>query len=206
MKDRALLIRAQGITKRFNRLTLFKDIQVSLEMGQSLAITGPNGSGKSTLLEIIAGVRAPTSGDIQYLIDDERIDNKKIMDYSGFQSPRINPYIELSGYENVQFVSGSRIDHPALMDLFKRIGLFDHRNKKVKFYSSGMKQRLRILLAILRDPPILFLDEPGTNLDDSGKRVVFSYLKSVMKSKIVLIATNEESEATLCGMRIHLGK
>lgn len=206
MNDRALTLRARDVTKRFNRLILFKDIQVSLEMGQSLAITGPNGSGKSTLLEIIAGVRAPTSGDIQYLIDNERIDNKKIMDYSGFQSQRINPYIELSGYENVQFVSGSGIDRDIHMDLFKRFGLFEHRNKKVKFYSSGMKQRLRILLAILRDPPILFLDEPGTNLDDRGKEVVFSYLKSVMRVKIVLIATNEESEATLCGMRIRLGK
>lgn len=205
MNNVALAIRAQDITKRFNRLTLFKDIQVSLEMGQSLAITGPNGSGKSTLLEIIAGVRAPTSGDIQYLVDNERIDNRRIRDYSGFQSQRINPYIELSGYENVQFVSGSGIDPDIPVDLFKRFGLFEHRNKKVKFYSSGMKQRLRILLAILRDPPILFLDEPGTNLDDRGKEAVFSYLKSVMRVKIVLIATNEESEATLCNTRVRLG-
>ena len=205
MNNVALAIRAQDITKRFNRLTLFKDIQVSLEMGQSLAITGPNGSGKTTLLEIIAGVRAPTSGDIQYLVDNERIDNRRIRDCSGFQSQRINPYIELSGYENVQFVSGSGIDPDIPVDLFKRFGLFEHRNKKVKFYSSGMKQRLRILLAILRDPPILFLDEPGTNLDDRGKEAVFSYLKSVMRVKIVLIATNEESEATLCNTRVRLG-
>jgi heme exporter protein A len=206
MNDSALSIRAQHITKRFNRLTLFKDIEVSLERGQSLAITGPNGSGKSTLLEIIAGIRAPTRGDIGFFIDDERIDSKKIMDYSGFQSSRVNPYIELTGYENLQFVSDTHIDIVSVNRLFERFGLFDHRNKKVKFYSSGMRQRLKILLAILRDPPILFLDEPGTNLDDDGKRAVFSYLKSVMKFKIVLIATNEGSEAELCGMRIHLGQ
>jgi ABC-type multidrug transport system ATPase subunit len=69
-----------------------------------------------------------------------------------------------------------------------------------------MRQRLKIMLAILQDPPILFLDEPGTNLDDDGKRAVFSYLESVMRYKIVLIATNEESEAELCDMRIHLGQ
>jgi ABC-type multidrug transport system ATPase subunit len=206
MDDRALLIRAQHISKRFNRLTLFKDVEVSLKRGQSLAITGPNGSGKSTLLEIIAGIRSPTSGDIAFFIDDERIDSKRIMDYSGFQSPRINPYIELSGYENLQFVSDEHIDSVSMRELFERLGLFDHINKKVKFYSSGMRQRLKIMLAILRDPPMLFLDEPGTNLDDDGKRAVFSYLKSVMKNKIVLIATNEELEAELCGMRIHLGQ
>jgi heme exporter protein A len=206
MNDRALLIRAQHISKRFNRLTLFKDIEVSLERGQSLAITGPNGSGKSTLLEIIAGIRSPTSGDVVFFIDDERIDSKRIMDYSGFQSSRINPYIELSGYENLQFVSDDHIDSVSVRELFERFGLFDHRNKKVKYYSSGMRQRLKIMLAILQDPPILFLDEPGTNLDDDGKRAVFSYLESVMRYKIVLIATNEESEAELCGMRIHLGQ
>ncbi len=206
MNDRALSIRAQHIAKRFNRLTLFKDIEVSLERGQSLAITGPNGSGKSTLLEIIAGIRAPTSGDIVCFIGDERIDSKKIMDYGGFQSSRVNPYIELSGYENLQFVSDAHIDSVSADELFERFGLFDHRNKKVKYYSSGMRQRLKILLAILRDPPILFLDEPGTNLDDDGKRTVFSYLESVMKFKIILIATNEEPEAELCGMRIHLGQ
>ncbi len=206
MNDRSLSIKAQHIAKRFNRLTLFKDIEVSLERGQSLAITGPNGSGKSTLLEIIAGIRAPTSGDIVCFIDDERIDSKKIMDYGGFQSSRVNPYIELSGYENLQFVSDAHIDSVSADELFERFGLFDHRNKKVKYYSSGMRQRLKILLAILRDPPILFLDEPGTNLDDDGKRTVFSYLESVMKFKIILIATNEEPEAELCGMRIHLGQ
>jgi heme exporter protein A len=119
MNDRALLIGAQHISKRFNRLTLFKDIEVSLERGQSLAITGPNGSGKSTLLEIIAGIRSPTSGDIVFFIDDERIDSKRIMDYSGFQSSRINPYIELSGYENLQFVSDDHIDSVSVRELFE---------------------------------------------------------------------------------------
>ena len=200
-------IHAQGITKKFNNVTLFKDLRFSLRMGKSLAVTGPNGSGKSTLLEIAAVLRMPTKGTVRYSQNEGDIPPDKIHSLIGFSSFRINPYGEMTGYENIMFVAGgtgrdlSRAD-----ELLNRLNLYPDRNKRVRHYSSGMKQRLRFLLAVINEPPILFFDEPGANLDRQGRDIIYSYIDSLKKDRIIIIATNEEEEAGLCDERIRLGR
>jgi heme exporter protein A len=196
-------IEADNIAKRYNRQTLFQNLDFSVETGHSLALTGPNGSGKTTLLEIIATLRRPSAGSVRYLVGGIEIEKREILNVVGFQSPRSNPYSELSGLENIQFI-GSDVDDTVIDDLLFQFGLYEHRNKQVKFYSSGMKQRLKLLLTILFHPPIIILDEPGMNLDSAGKNILFSYLESVRASRIILIATNEVSEADWCTVRINL--
>lgn len=200
-------VEAGGLSKKFNNRVLFKGISFSLKTGGSRAVTGPNGSGKSTLLEIMASLRMPTRGEVSYFQGEEKVPVEKIYSLSGFSSFRVNPYGELSGYENIVFASGKAGDLLARADDFlKMLKLHPDRDKRVKYYSSGMKQRMRFLLAVINDPPILFLDEPGANLDSEGKDIIYSYIKSVKSKKIILIATNEEEEAALCDDRISLGK
>ena len=199
-------IEAKGISKRFNRAVLFRNIDFSVSTGESIAITGPNGSGKSTLLEIIACIKKPTSGSIEYSRNNGAIDSSEIFDHIGFASPRTNPYGDLTGYENINFAMISRSSGNMDPDqLLKRFTIYKQRNKIVRLYSSGMKQRLKLLIAILNDPPIILLDEPGTNLDKSGREIIFSYLESVRREKVIIIATNDEGEAEFCDKRIRLG-
>jgi ABC-type multidrug transport system ATPase subunit len=90
--------------------------------------------------------------------------------------------------------------------MLKKFDLSGHSDKKVKYYSSGMKQRLKIILAALNEPPVLILDEPGTNLDSAGREILYGYLDSVRKEKIIILATNDPAEEKLCGGVIRLGR
>ncbi len=206
-QKRIFSINAKGLTKRFNAITLFKDLDIYLNTGRSLAITGANGAGKSTLLEIIANLRQSTKGEITYAHNDLVIAPNKIYTYIGFSSFRINPYNELTGLENI-FFSAREIkkNENKIEEFLVKFNLYKDKDKRVKFYSSGMKQRLRYLLAALNNPPILALDEPGANLDKEGKDIIYSDIRSKKNGKIIIIATNEEEEAALCNERIKLGE
>ena len=199
-------IETTGITKRFNKYLIFKDLAFSIKTGESLAITGSNGSGKSTLLEIIACIQRATKGSIEYQYNETAIASKELSDHIGFASPAVNPYGELTGLENILFTCGSNKDAvPKIEELLERFDLYKYKDKCLKLYSSGMKQRLKFMITILDDPPILLLDEPGSNLDRKGKDIIYSYIDSVKEGKLIIIATNEDEEALLCNDSIYLG-
>ncbi len=195
---------ADSLKKNFGGNVLFRDVTIGLRTGQSLSVTGPNGAGKSTLLEIIAGIRSPSSGGVVFRRDNDPLPPNMIRSVTGFLSPRVNPYSELTGLENILFASGSA-EQGAAEDLLRRFGMHAHRNKLVRLYSSGMRQRLKIILALLSDPGVLILDEPGSNLDAAGREILHTYLRGLKGGKILIIATNDEEEARLCDGGIRLG-
>ena len=104
MTDSSYKIVSKSLAKKFTRKPLFKDISFTLETGNSLCLAGPNGSGKSTLLQIIAGLKSPTRGSVDFYHNDERIENEIINNHIGCSSPVINPYDDLTGIENIEFV------------------------------------------------------------------------------------------------------
>lgn len=197
-------ISGEGLAKKFGRNALFRNINLALETGQSLSITGPNGSGKSTLLMILAGLLRPTAGSIS-LATTKAIEKSEWPLHIGYTGPLINPYDELTGMENISFAAMQGRDDSRALPLLEQFCLDRHRDKKVKHYSSGMKQRLKILLALLNDPPVLMLDEPGMNLDAGGTAVLHSCIQSVRNDKIIILATNDEKEEKLCSGVIRLG-
>ncbi|OHD63764.1 MAG: hypothetical protein A2176_14615 [Spirochaetes bacterium RBG_13_51_14] len=197
-------LRVQDLAKKFNSTLLFKSISFSVETGGSLCVTGPNGSGKSTLLKILAGIMNPTGGAVS-LAAAADIPPCDWMNHIGYTGPLVNPYDDLTGLENIQFVLKSGNYASRLDSLLRQFNLTQHRDKLVKHYSSGMKQRLRLILAVLNDPPVLILDEPGTNLDAGGREALSSFLDLARKQKIIVLATNEPGEEKLCGGGIRLG-
>jgi len=197
-RDQLYNITAKSLSKKFNRLSLFRGIGFEYKTGDSISITGPNGSGKSTLLQIIAGIKSPSSGKVEYSTDGSIIEKHDLYKYAGFISPLVNPYDELTGYENIQFSLRKKMDNSDINSILERFHLQGHENKIAKYYSSGMKQRLKFICAIINEPSILFLDEPGTNLDRSGKDLIYSYVDSVRDEKLIFIATNEGEERELC--------
>ncbi len=200
-----ITITGTSISKRFSTQLLFKKLNLSMSSASSWSITGQNGSGKSTLLQIIAKIQQPTRGTIEYISDNELLNDEKIHDRMSYTGPLINPYEELTGEENLSFCSSSKENNERGIELLDYFDIFKHKSKALKHYSSGMKQRLKLCLALCNNPHILFLDEPSMYLDSSGIDKLFNMLSDLSSNILLVIATNEKTEKDFCQEEIHLG-
>jgi ABC-type multidrug transport system ATPase subunit len=182
-------------------------VNFELSKKSSVAITGRNGSGKSTLIKIIANLLTQSSGDLNLFSEGKKVKKEIVYKYIGFVSPYLNLYDEFTGSENLKLASGIRgISNDNADSVLKRVGLFERRHDLLKIYSSGMKQRLKIAFSILHDPQILLLDEPTSNLDLEGVGVVDDIASEYKKDRILIIATNDAHEKTLCDSEINLNR
>ncbi len=200
----SIIIEGASITHRFGTRTIFTGVSIVAFPGGPAAITGPNGSGKSTLLEILAGLRRPTDGSVMMRIQGEP-HTASLERFVGFASPRLRLYEELTALETLDFIAQNRLSRERGRELIGRFGLEDRAHSRVGAFSTGMMQRLKLIAAALNDPPILLLDEPCSNLDEDGRRLVFEYLASVKDRKAIVIATNDPGEADFCEGRASLG-
>jgi len=201
-------IHARDLSKNFNRRPIFRDISFSLSSPDSIAFTGKNGSGKSTLAKIVAGVLSPTKGEVVYQMNGKALteDERKI--HVGFVSPYLNLYDEFTALENIALLAKMRSNHSSIEaiteSLLKRFNLWQRRDDNVRGYSSGMKQRLKYVFALVHSPSILILDEPSTNLDNDGMNVVEEVVKEQLSSSILVVATNDSAEANWCKQVVQL--
>jgi heme exporter protein A len=202
-------ITVHGLSKDFNRITIFKDISFSLSSPASLSITGKNGAGKSTLSKILAGLLSSTRGTIAYSVNGKQIGIEEFKHHIGFVSPYLNLYDEFTALENLQFLSRIRIaaqqKDERIRELLTRVGLWDRRDDMVGTFSSGMKQRLKYAFALLHNPAVLILDEPNSNLDAEGIEVIKQIMLEQKKTNILIIATNDKEEANWCAQQIQVG-
>lgn len=198
-------VEASGLARKFGRTGIFKDINFTVASGESFCVTGANGSGKSTLLKILAGLLSPSAGTVTHTLEHE-VPKASWQEHTGYTGPLVNPYDELTALEHIRFAGKRAVDRAVADSFLERFDLARHRDKKVRHYSSGMKQRLKIILAVLNDPPVLILDEPSTNLDGDGREALRSHLDSIRSGRIIIIATNDPAEERLCGGGIRLGQ
>ena len=205
-----LRLTANGITKEFNRRTIFRDVSLSLSQGDSLAITGRNGSGKSTLVKVIAGLLSATHGKVEFSVDGEPLDLENLRYHIGLVTPYLQLYDEFSGSENLELLSQIRsdvgVDRERIQQILAYVGLWERKSDFVRTYSSGMKQRLKYAFAVLHRPSLLILDEPTSNLDDDGISMVKRFVDDQKKSGILIVATNDAVEAGWCSSNVELGK
>jgi len=160
----------RDISKSFGSREVLSGINVLMDSG-CLAVTGPNGSGKSTLLRIIAGLLAPTGGQVVLRSDGRPAPPELRRDLVGLVAPDLALYDELSAIENLRFfarVRGLRTADAELAASLEKLGLAGRENDRLGSYSSGMRQRVKCAFALLHDPPVLLLDEPSANLDETG--------------------------------------
>jgi heme exporter protein A len=202
-------LKVKGLGKQYPNTPLFKDISFSLSRGNVLAITGWNGSGKSTLVRIIAGLTSPSAGQIELSIDGNVISKASRRKYLGLVAPAISLYDELTGLENLEFfcrvrgIFRTRSHHLALM---ARAGLNGQANKSCRDYSSGMKQRLKLVQALVHAPPLLLLDEPGTTLDREGIKIVRRIVRQQRETGMTIIASNDKREVEYADRIINLSE
>jgi len=188
-----------GLSMAYGDRVLFSGISATLRSGTCTVVAGPNGAGKSTILRIVCGLQRPTAGAVKFRLDDNREEDprnfrRRMLGYAG---PDFSPYTELSGAENILFaarIRGMKLGSPK--DLLKRVGLKASRmDEPVGTYSSGMKQRVRLAMSILGDPPLLVWDEPTAMLDSAGRCVVETVLNDhLSRGGTLLIATNDAAE------------
>ena len=203
--EEKITLKAVNLTRKFDRRPIFKDVNFELTMGSATAITGRNGSGKSTLIKIIANLLIQSSGELNLYSGTEKIKKENIYKYIGFVSPYLNLYDEFTGFENLKIISDIRgWGHDNIDSALTRVGLIHRKNDLLKIYSSGMKQRLKIAFAILHNPKVLLLDEPTSNLDLDGISVVDDIANEYKKDRILIIATNDAHERSLCNSEINL--
>ncbi len=186
------------VCKRFQHREIFRNISFELAAGDVLTVTGPNGSGKSTLVKIISGLMRPSEGSVEYFREGHKINSEDHFQYVGFVAPYLQLYSRLTGWENVQFFAkmlGVEKTKNDLLELFARFGLKGREHDVLHTYSSGMLQRMRYVLALMHQPPILILDEPTSNLDVHGVKIVYELIRERVAEQIVIIATNEPEEA-----------
>lgn len=198
---------SESVNKTFGRRLIFRDISFNLNSSTIFGISGPNGSGKSTLVKIIANIISPSSGKLVHNFNGDEIKPEKLHNHIGLVSPYLVLYDEFTAYENLNYFSEIRgifFNKGKAEDLLNKFLLFNRKDDLVKTYSSGMKQRLKFIFALMHSPQLIILDEPTSNLDDEGKEVVFELVKEEGNRNIVVIASNEKSDLNLCTNLIDL--
>jgi heme exporter protein A len=196
------------VAKRYDLRVVFKSVSGEAGPGEVLVITGPNGSGKSTLLAILCGLIRPTRGTVSHALNGNEIRREDWRHHLGVVAPAMSVYEELSGMENLRFfadVRGLARDDTRCHECLALVGLESERRTPVRGYSTGMAQRLKIAQALLHDPAVLFLDEPGSNLDPAGKEWLADYVQGLLAvGKTVILATNDRDEMEWGEQRVAL--
>ena len=201
-------VKLRNITKYYGERRVFEGICAEALPGSALAVIGRNGSGKSTLLRIIAGLARPTSGDVVIEDDGRALSPAERRNTIGFVAPDLCLYDELTAVENLAFfarVRGLRRSEKDMTGLVARVGLEGRENEQLASYSSGMRQRMKYAFALLHDPAILLLDEPGANLDAAGIELVEEIVQDHRKRGVLILATNDAREAEYGDKAIDLG-
>lgn len=183
---------------------VFKDVSLQFSNGDIIAITGSNGSGKSTLIKVLSGVLSYNSGEINIERNSSKSNIAEIKDNLSLVSPYLNLYEEFTPLEHYKIsadLRGIRFDNGMFDELMNKFNILKHRNSQIRNFSSGMKQRMKFVLAMQNNPTILFLDEPTSNLDNDGIEIVNKVITEHSDNGgCVVIATNEEREKSLCKM------
>jgi ABC-type multidrug transport system ATPase subunit len=185
--------------KRFNREWIFRHFEYSFFSSNAYAITGPNGSGKSTLLQFIAGALMPTEGKVSFYKEND----KPVEVYYPLLSiaaPYLDTIEEMTANEFFRFHQEFKPLLPAMtiQEILARVGLQKAADKQIRFYSSGMKQRIKLAQAFFSDTPVLLLDEPTTNLDASGIELYHELIRDYCRERLVIVSSNDVLEYSFC--------
>lgn len=195
-----MIISCDSLYKRYSYSWIIKNINTTFTGPKIYGISGPNGSGKSTLLSLLSGFLSPSQGTVAYNLNGAIIKREDVFKYVSIAAP----YVELiEEYTVGELLDMYRKLKPLQQDLktmefLKVCYLEDDKNKPIKYFSSGMKQRVQLLLAIGTDCPLLLLDEPSSFLDDNARRWMYSLLKSRCSEKLVIMASNDTADLEQC--------
>jgi ABC-type multidrug transport system ATPase subunit len=193
-------IQLSHIGKRYNREWIFRHVDYCFKSKEKHAIVGSNGSGKSTLLQIIAGALLHSEGEMTFThsTNNEIIKPETVYQHIAYAAPYLELLEEMTAKEMFDFHSRFKTMTTDLTSVLNTVGLQNAQNKQIRYFSSGMKQRLKLGLAFFSDASILLLDEPTTNLDQSGIADYLQLISSQTQNRTVIICSNDKTEYSFC--------
>jgi ABC-2 type transport system ATP-binding protein len=195
----------ENVVKEFEDVVAVNNVNLKVAEGELFGLLGPNGAGKTTTVNILCGLLKPTRGSAFVGGYDVQRENAEIKSLIGVcpQETAVYPY--LTGVENVElFGNLYALDKATLKNrcgmLLEKLGLAQDAHRKVEKYSGGMKRRLSIILALIHNPQIIFLDEPTIGMDPQSRRAVWDFMEELKREgKTIFLTTHYMEEAeTLC--------
>lgn len=200
------MIRLQNTGKRYRLEWIFRGIDYTFESPGRYAVLGPNGSGKSTLLKVLSGHLSPSKGRISFEINGKITEPDVVYRSVSYAAPYIELIEEFTLEEALKFHAGLKPMLPGMTParLYEILALPRARSKEIRFFSSGMKQRVKLALAICCDTPVLLLDEPATNLDVQGVEWYKNLIREFAEDRLVVIASNDPHDAEFCPVHLNI--
>lgn len=192
--------------RRFNREWIFRNATLHFSSGTAYAITGPNGSGKSTLLQCLAGMLRLSEGKISFLENEHPVPEENMFRSVSFCAPYLELIEEMNLVEFFDFHGSFKpfINAFNTTDIIRIIGLDKSADKQIRYYSSGMKQRVKLAQAILSQTPAIFLDEPCTNLDAAGIDLYHAMIRDYGANRLILVSSNDPAEYRFCNEKLSM--
>jgi len=202
-----LSLEVKQLTKSYNRRMVLSNLSFVHSEG-ILGISGANGSGKSTLLKCLSFLLRPKNGTIIWKENSNILSKEDIKPLISFSAPYVNLYSELTSFENLEFiqeVSGKGKNPELIREILDFVQMEDFSSQLFKQLSTGQQQRIKLASSLVRNPRILFLDEPGSNLDEKGHELVSKIVQHQKHNgTLVVIASNNPAEIELCDNVIEL--
>ena len=199
-------IALENIGRRFNRDWIFRGIDYSFNAGESYAILGPNGSGKSTLLQVLNGSLTPSAGAINFFADDKPIDIEKVFQQLSLAAPYLELIEEFTLTEMIDFHFKFKTYLPGMNNeaVIELLNMPGSKHKMIRYFSSGMKQRLKLALAFCADTAMLVLDEPTSNLDSQGVDWYLSLVQQYAQNRLTIVGSNQQHEYDFCTHQLNI--
>ena len=199
-------ISLQKVSKRYRYDWIFKGLDYVFELGGRYAVTGPNGSGKSTLLKVLSGHLTPSKGKIEFLQSEKKMAVEEVFRQVGYAAPYIELIEEFTLREAINFHQKFKpfqkgVDTETIFDL---LAFSKAKNKEIRHFSSGMKQRLKLVLAICSQTSLLLLDEPTTNLDQQGVDWYLHLIEKYLGKRTVVVASNVAVDYRYCEAQVRI--
>ncbi|HXV49479.1 MAG TPA: ABC transporter ATP-binding protein [Candidatus Binatia bacterium] len=200
----SIVIKAEGLTKKFGALTAVDDVHLEIEEGEIFGFLGPNGSGKSTVIRMLCGLLRPTAGRAQLAGLDVVKQTEEIKRLIGYMSQRFSLYEDLTVEENIDFYGavyglssgGMAAQRRRVVDL---VGLEERMEQLAATLSGGYKQRLALACSLLHEPRIVFLDEPTAGIDPVARREIWDLLfRLAAEGTTLFVTTHYMDEAERC--------
>ncbi len=173
---------------------------------KSYAITGANGSGKSTLLQVISSALILNEGNVEWQLNENILKPEAVHQHISFAAPYFELVEEMTAKEFLLFHAQfkSFINNFSVDEILQKAQLLSAANKQIRFYSSGMKQRLKLAQAIFSDVPFILLDEPCTNLDESGFNLYYDWIENFCKNRLLIVSSNDINEYKFCDEQLNI--
>lgn len=201
-----MIVRLQNTGKRYRLEWIFRNLEYTFQSPGRYALLGPNGSGKSTLMKVLSGHLSPSKGRVSFEINGKILEPDEVYHSVSYAAPYIELIEEFTLEEALKFHSRLKPMLPGISParLYELLALPRTRSKEIRFFSSGMKQRVKLALAICADTPVLLLDEPATNLDLQGVDWYKKLIQQFAADRLVVIASNDPHDAEFCPEHLNI--